>query len=302
MRDALRAEFPGAAGWVGRLRKPTVAREPIRWAFLSAAGAGFILGGVVGLVLFTVGPIILPATEPRPSWLNSSVVTQTAASIAVGAVALRSGGLATLALYVLYELALILAAFPGRQYACTQFAARDPSRPFSCDLPGVIVDQWPTWLALTLGAIGSRWLPRPGDEGANRLLRGAGVYAVVLTVASTLYGVLIYATLSFTESFSIVSAGIYVLGTILAGVLAGLVLRRAPVAARVLVAVLILSSLALALPMAINNGRPTMPWEMALIQWSGVAASVLGAAGLLVGGQLASRDRDADPSSSRGSP
>lgn len=172
MRDALRAEFPGAAGWVGRLRTPTVAREPLRWAFLSAAGAGFILGALVGLVLFTVAPIILPATEPRPSWLNSSVVTQTAASIAVGAVALRSGGLSALALYVLYELALILAAFPGRQYGCTQFAARDPSRPFSCDLPGVIVDQWPTWLALTLGAIGSRWLLRPRGEGANRLLRG----------------------------------------------------------------------------------------------------------------------------------
>lgn len=296
MRDALRAEFPGAAGWVGRLRKPTIARERVRWAFLSAAGAGFILGGVVGLVLFTAAPIILPATEPRPSWLNYSVVTQTAASIAVGAVALRSGGPAALALYVLYELALILAAFPGRQYGCTQFAARDPSRPFACDLPGVIVDQWPTWLALTLGAIGSRWLPRSGDAGANRLLRGAGVYAVVLSLATTLYGVLTYATLSFRQpSFSFVFTAVYVLGALIAGVLAGFVLRRAPAAANVLVAALVLSPLALALPMVIRNSIPNMPLPMAYLQWSGVAASVLGAAGVLIVRLFASRRRTGNP-------
>lgn len=285
MIDGLRGEFPGATGWVTRLRQPTVVREAVWWAFLSAAGAGFIVGGIVGLVLLMLVPVILPATEPRPSWLTYPVVTQTAASIAVGAVAMRSGGPAALALYVLYQLALIVAAFPGRQITCTQVGGHDPSRPFSCDLASVIVDRWPTWLALAVGAVGSRWLLRAGERGANRLLRGAGVFAVALTLATTLYGVLTYATLSFRQSSFDFYTAIYVpyvLGQLIGGVVAGFVLRRAPAAASVLVAALILSSLASSLPFAIRNGIPDMPPQMAFFQWSGVIASVLGAGGVLI--------------------
>src|SRR4051812_26812072 len=107
MIDGLRAEFPSATGWVARLRRPAVGRESIWWAFLSAAGAGFVVGGIVGLVVLTAAPVLFSATEPRPTWLTYSFFTQTAASIAIGAVALRSGGFAALALYVLYQLALI---------------------------------------------------------------------------------------------------------------------------------------------------------------------------------------------------
>ena len=285
MIDGLRAEFPGATGWVARLRRPAVAREAVGWAFLSAAGAGFVVGGIVGLLLITVAPVIFSPTEPRPSWLTYPVITQTAASIAVGAVAMRSGGPAALALYVLYQLALIVAAFPGRQITCTQFGGQDPSRPFSCDLPGVVVDRWPTWLALAVGAVGSRWLLRAGERGANRLLRGAGVFAVALTLATTLYGVLTYATLSFRQSsfdFGTAIYVLYVLGQLVGWVVAGVVLRRAPAAASVLVAALILSSLASSLPFAIRNGIPGMPPQMAFFQWSGVIASVLGAGGVLI--------------------
>ena len=291
MIDVLRAEFPSATGWVARLRRPVVSREPVGWAFLSAAGAGYVVGGIVGLVVLTAAPFLFSSTEPRPTWLTYSFITQTAASIAIGAVALRSGGVAALALYVFYQLALILAMFPGRQYTCAQFGGQDPSRPFSCDLLGVVVDRWPMWLALAVGAASSRWVLRAGDGGANRLLRGAGVFVVVVTIATTLYGVLTYATLSFRESsFQPIFTAVYVGGELVAGLLAGLVLRRAPAAASVLLAVLILSSLAFALPLAISNGGPTMPLEMAFIQWSGVAASVLGAAGVLVVRLLVSRD------------
>jgi hypothetical protein len=237
--------------------------------------------------------VLFPATEPRPTWLTYSFITQTAASIAIGAVALRSGGFAALALYALYQFALILAAFPGRQYSCMQFGGRDPSRPFTCDLPDFVIDRWPMWLALAVGAAGARWLLRPGDDGANRLLRGAGAFAVVLTVATTLYGVLTYATLSYRESSSqLIFTAVYVGGELVAGLLAGLALSRAPAAASVLLAILIVSSLTFALPLAIRNGGPTMPFEMAFIQWSGVAASVLGAAGVLIVRLFASRETE----------
>jgi len=289
MIDGLRGEFPSATGWVARLRQPSVARESVGRAFLSAAGAGFIVGGIVGLCLFAGAPVIFSPTEPRPSWLTYPVITQTAASIAVGAVAMRSGGPAALALYVLYQLALIVAEFPARQRSCSFV---NPAFPQTCDIPGLVVARWPMWLALAIGAAGSLWLLRARDAGANQLLRGAGVFAVGLTLATTLYGVLTIATLSFRQSsFDFIFTAVYVLGALIAGVLAGVVLRRAPVAASVLVASLILSSLASSLPLVIRNSIPNMPLQMAYLQWSGVAASVLGAAGLLIVRLFATRHR-----------
>ncbi len=267
----------------------------IRWAFLSAAGAGFIVGGIVGLCLFVAAPVVFSPTEPRPSWLTYSVITQTAASIAVGAVAMRSGGPAALALYVLYQVVLIVAGFPARQRSCSFV---NPARPQTCDIAGLIVDRWPMWLALAIGAAGSPWLLRARDLRANQLLRGAGVFVVGLTLATTLYGVLTIATLSFRQfSFDFIFTTVYVLGALIAGVLAGFVLRRAPAAASVLVAALILSSLASSLPLVIRNSIPNMPLQMAYLQWSGVAASVLGAAGVLIVRLFASRERAAGTNS-----
>ena len=283
MLDGFRAEFPGATGWFARLRTPTIAREPVGWAFLSATGAGFIVGGIVGLVVLTTVPVLFPATEPRPTWLTYPVITQAAASIAIGAVALRSGGPAALALFVLYQLALILAAFPGRLITCQQLGRGAlPTFSFSCDIPGVIVDRWPMWLALVMGAAGSRWLLRATEPGANRLLRGAGAFAVVLTLATTTYGVLTYATLSFRQpSFDFIFTGVYVFGHVAGAFLAGLVLRRAPMAATVLLAALMLSVVALTLPNVLANRIPNMPLELLFLQWAGVVAPVLGAATLL---------------------
>ena len=289
MIDGLRAEFPGATGWIMRLRQPIVARESLWWAFLSAAGAGFIMGGIVGLMLLTAVPVIFPATEPRPSWLTYPVLTQTAAAIAIGAVALRSGGRAALALYVLYQLALIVATFPGRQRLCL---FGNPTFPLTCDIPGLIVDRWPIWLALAIGAAVSRWLLRAGDAGANPLLRGAGVFAVALTAATTTYGLLTITTLSFRQSsFDFIFTGVYVLGQIVGALLAGLVLRRAPMAATVLLAALILSAVAATLPNVLANRIPNMPLELLFLQWAVVVAPVLGAATLVAVHLIWRRDR-----------
>ena len=282
MIDGLRAEFPSATRWVAGLQRPAVAREPVGWAFLSAAGAGFVVGGIVGLVLLTAAPVLFSATEPRPTWFTYPVITRAAASLAIGAVALRSGGVAALALYVLYELALIVAAFPGRQRSC---AFVDSAHPQTCDILGLVVDHWPMWLALALGAIGSRWLFRAGGQhGANRLLRGAGTFAVVVTIATTLYGVLTYATISSRESsLEFVLMAIYVLGQLVGGILAGMILGRSRSAAALLMGLLVISGLAATLPNIRANWIPNMPLEMLFLSYSGVFAPLVGAIGIALG-------------------
>lgn len=290
MIEGLRAEFPSATGWIARLRRPAVARETIGWAFLSATGAGFIVGGILGLLLLTAAPVIFSATEPRPSWFTYSVITQTAASIAIGAVALRSGGLAVFALCALYQLGLIVATFPGRQFTCAQFRGVDAIYPFSCDLPGLIVDRWSTWLSLAIGAAASRWLVRSDGPGVNWLPRGAGVYALVVATTTTGLGVLTIATIPIrTPDFQFIFSCIYLGAVVIAGVLAGLVLWRARLAASVLVAALTLSSLGLVLPFVVVTGIGNEPLQHAFTRWTAAIAPVLGAASILTVRVLARR-------------
>ena len=283
MLDSLRAEFPGATGAVTRLRRPIVGREPVLWAFLSAAGAGFIVGGIVGLFLATGFPAFLPPTEPRPPWLTYANLTQTSAAFAIGAVAFRTGGLRALALYLAWSLLLVIAQLPGRQLSCErsgQFAGLDPDLRPACDLFGLIAQRWPIWLALALGALGSRWLLRTGNARPSLLLRGASVYAVVVALAGMSYSFLTIVTLSYRDSSTNVTlTAIYVAVQIVSGVLTGLVLQRASPAASVLVAVLMLSSLSLTLPLAIQNqsGSPSLPLEVQFIVWSGIAAPIVAA-------------------------
>ena len=262
----------------------------VGWAFLSAVGAGFIVGGIVGLLLITVGPIVFSATEPRPSWLTYSLITQTAAAIAIGAVGLRSGGFAAFALCALYELALIVATFPGRQFTCAQFRGADPIYPFSCDLRGLIVDRWPMWVSLASGAAASRWLVRSERPGVNWLLRGAGAYALVVAISTTGLGVLTIATIPIrTAGFELVFSCLYLGAVVIAGVLAGLVLWHARLAASVLVIALVLSSLGLVLPFVIVNGIGNESLYLAFTRWTAAIAPVLGAASILIVRVLARR-------------
>lgn len=286
MLEGLRAEFPEVGRLGLRLRRLTVAREPLGWAFLSAAGAGFIVGGILTLVAIVVWPIIFPPTEPRPEWLTFRSLTSIAA-IAVGAVAKRAGGLGALALYALYEQARTVVDLAGRTVSCERLGQgpHPADIHMTCDLAGLTVDRWPIWLALALGAVTSRWLVRSAGDGANRTLRGAGVFAVVVTLATTAYGLLTIATLSFRGPyFDVAFTAVYVTGALIAGVLAGVVLRRASFAAAVLVAVIVISGLAGILPLTLAQmqGIPNMPLELRFLQWAGVLAPLLGAAAILV--------------------
>ncbi|HUQ41347.1 MAG TPA: hypothetical protein VM052_02485 [Candidatus Limnocylindrales bacterium] len=283
MLDGLRAEFPGATRWLARSRTPTVAREHLWWAFLSAAGGGSIVGGIVALMFIVLATLLLAPTEPNPDWLTLPNATRVAASLAIGAVAMRAGGIRALALYVTWELLLVLAQFPGRQFSCQrsgQFAGDLFNR--ACDLPGMVAERWLMWLCLGVGAVASRFVLRTRGDGTNALLRAAGAFAIVLTAATTLYGVLTYATIGSGQPYlSVVFTGVYVAGQVIGAICAAVVLRRAPLAASVLLAALILSALALRLPNVLANRIPNMPLELLFLQWSGVVAPVLAAATLL---------------------
>ena len=283
MIDSLRAEFPTLGG-IAALRRPTVLREPTPWAFVSAIGGGFVVGSIVSVLMFVVYPVLFPTAESRPEWLSPWTIVRASAGVVVGAVAVRAGGVRALLLYVLYELLQTAAALPGRQLSCSRFGGLDPAVLGPCDLPGLIVSHWPAWLALVIGAATSRWLLASGPEGANRMLRAAGVFGLVLTTAGTSFGVLAIATLESRQpgiDFAFTTA--YLVAELVAGVVAGLILSRSRSAAVVLVALLVLSGLAATLPNIRANWIPNMPLQMAFLSYSGAFAPVVGGVGIVVG-------------------
>ena len=129
MIEGLRTEFPGATRWVGHLEKPTISRESVGWAFLSALGAAFIVEAIVRIALMPIYPAVLPPTEPHPAWLTPSFVANVAGGFVAGAVALRAGGIAAVATYITYELLLLLAAYPGRAIFCERSGGAAPDLP-----------------------------------------------------------------------------------------------------------------------------------------------------------------------------
>lgn len=284
MIDGLRTEFPGATGAITRLRRPMVGGEPTLSAFVCAIGAGSIVGGIVGVLLIAAAPWIFSSTEPHPSWLTYPIMTRTAAAIAAGAVAVRTGGLRALAVYVLYELLQTAAALPGRSLSCSRAARLDPSLLGPCDLPGLIVSRWSTWLALAIGTAMSSWLTAAGPVGPNRMLRAAGVFGLVLTAATSAYSVLTIATLDF-RSLGLDNAftSAYLISELVAGVLAGLILGRSRSAATVLVGLLVMSGLAATLPNMRANWIPSMPLQMMFLSYSGAFAPLVGAIGIVAG-------------------
>jgi hypothetical protein len=283
MIEGLRGEFPGATGWVARLQKPTIARETVGWALLSALGAGFFVGGIVHVALIPIYPALFPATEPHPAWLTPSLIGNVAAAVAAGAVALRAGGIAAIAAYVAYELLRLLAAFPGRALFCERsrggVAVDLPGGVTGCDFASVVTEHWPVWLAIALGMLAAGLLRGPVGD-ANWLLRGAGALVAIATILGSAVGFFI--TVGGVNVDPMPFNALFLVIEIFAGIAAGVLLARSPLAGAVLVALLIVGpTLAFTLPLALRNGVASEPVEFTFARWLGVLIPVLGAAALL---------------------
>ena len=275
----MRDEFPAlrAAG----AHVPTIASESVLWALVAGVGAGPLASGTVRVLLLVLGPILFPATEPRPEWLTPSVLATGAAGLASGIVLVRAGGVAALGAFVGYELLRALAALPGRVDFC---ARRFPSSgdlfgaPRGCDYAALVIERWPTWLALALGAAVGVWLGR-GAPGVNRLLRGAGLFALVLAFFSTTVSL---ASPNATTDRQIPLLVLFTFGNVVAGVAAGIALAEDRLAAAVLLAVLIMApGVALALPLALRNAQGPEPIETTVLRWAGFVIPLIAAAAVL---------------------
>ena len=281
MIEGLRSEFPSATGWVTRLRRPAVGREPVGWALLSALGAGFIVAAIVRIALLSIYPALFPATEPHPGWLTPFLIAGVAGGVAAGAVALRAGGIAAIAAYITYELLGMLAAFPGRALFCERSGGLPPDLPnvVACDLTSVVTEHWPIWLAIALGMLAARLLAsRPAD--GNWLLRGAGAFALVTSASGNATGLIV--TVTGGNANTMLLNVLFILIDAVAGIAAGLLLARVRLPGALLVALLIVApTLAFTLPLAVREGFPAEPLEFTVAKWEGVLIPVFAAATLL---------------------
>jgi hypothetical protein len=295
MRDVLRAELAGLPTIHIDTSRLRLGREPLFWAVLCGIGAGFVVGGITTLAVSAASPILFPPTEPHPSWLSLASISRTASAIAVGAVTVRVAGPTALLVYIGYDALGLIVQLPLRQFSCS----RNPAGPGSCDLIATIVDQWPLWISLAIGAIVSRWVPASAEQHPNVLLRGAGAFGAIVGLGTALYGVITYGTLErrsissgadpFPAVMDVVATGTFVVAEGIAGLVAGIILARTRPAAALLVALLAVNSLPFLLRLANQPGMPPQPLWLAFVTWSGVIARAAGALGLAIGRVLARR-------------
>jgi len=278
--EGLRGEFPGASSWVARLEKPAITRETVGWALLSALGAAFIVEAIVRIALMAIYPAVFPATEPHPEWLTPSLISNVAGGFVAAAVALRAGGIGALGAYVAYEILLLLAALPGRAILCERSGGLAAAA--VCWSPtSFLTERWPIWLAIALGVVAARLLRGRAGEG-NWLLRGAGAFTIIATALGSMLGLVVTVTGTGANPNTVLLSVLFLLIQTVAGIAAGLILARSPLAGAVLVALLIVGpTLAFALPLALRNGLPTEPVEFTFARWLGVLIPLLGAAALL---------------------
>lgn len=284
-----------------RVARPRVSSETIGWAFLSALGAGFIAKGVAEIAFAVVWPVLLPPSQPRPEWLTAFAVSRAAQLVAIGAVALRAGGVRALALCVGYEGALLLAQLPNLTAICERLGPQpDPSIP--CGFPTIAVSTWPTWIGLAVGVVGSRWLLPSPIPGANTLLRAAGAFTFALAVAAdalalgqgnlfnglAAVGWVDRALGSRGVPYLVAVSTIALFVNLAAGFLAGSLLRRARAAGVLLLALLIGYEVTLGVTQIRNNveiGVPH-PLELAYLQSTSVLRPAVGILGIALGRML----------------
>jgi hypothetical protein len=291
--EDLQEEFPELARV--RLPRPRVSSEPIPWAFLSALGAGFVAGGIADIALSVLWPLLVPPTQPHPEWMTTFAVSRLVRLVATGAVALRAGGIAALLLCCAYEAVLVVAGLPGRVAFCER-AGPEPAVP--CDAGSIAAATWPTWFGVAVGAIGARWLLPPAVAGVNTLLRAAGALTFTLVAVGTVFGVLQQTILHLpgppsTDAQAIAAdvaiSVFFLVLQLVAGLIAGTLLRHARPAAVLLLALLVAEGIDLGLTLIRSNverGVPHPP-DLALLQSIGVLMPIAGALGIAIGRLLA---------------
>ena len=301
MIEDLEREFPEISR-LG-LARPRVSCEPILPAFLSALGAGFVAGGIVGILVDVLWPVLVPPTQPHPEWLIPFAVTRAAQLVAVGAVALRVGGVATLALCVGYEAAFVLAGLPGRIAICDRLGP-SPEFPCSPSAPAaMVVGTWPTWVAIAVGALGSRRLLPSATPGSNTLLRAAGAFTLIVSVAGAAFGLLemfvLHDVLAPVDhdpqgiglSVQVGLSTTWLVIELVAGLAAGVLLRRAPPAAVVLLALVVAYGIGLGLSQ-LRYGLAAVPnatLGQAYLMSNLVLAPAAGVLGIAMGRLVAGR-------------
>ncbi|HEY6959685.1 MAG TPA: hypothetical protein VI814_12750 [Candidatus Limnocylindria bacterium] len=282
--DALRAEFPGAFDALGSVPRIRVAPATMWDAFLAGVGAAFIVRAIALLAVAVLYPIAFPPTIPHPLWLTPALIAGVLAEFAAGVVLVRTGGITPLLFYVGLELFVVLAGVPGRLALCARV---DPGlRNFTCDVPGMVADRWPMWLALALGAVAFRALALR-DGGENTLLRAAGAFSLVITLVANVANVAFSAAGSSPAPLAV--DGMFAVGQIVAGLVAGVLLWRAPLAAPVLLAICLVGpGFGSALPtfwtnlhgQVPNNLRPN---EYAMLVWASLLIPLGGVVALFAG-------------------
>jgi len=262
------------------MRRPSPAREPLGFAILSSFGAALVVQAVVEIAVFALYPIV-GLGKPLPFGLRASSIWERAGDVAAGTVAMRAGGLPAVAGYLALRLLDLLSITPLVGYSCARNAFAPPPQP--CDYPSLVVSRWPVWLAVIIGALAYRLLADRG-KGSNALLRGAGALSLGVIVGSRVGSLLLWlglvtapnALLGSTET----SVYVLAIGTIAGAVVAGVILGRAPLAAVVLLALLLIGpSFAANFPLlAQQSGLVQEPLRMLLMRvswlWTPLVASL----------------------------
>lgn len=282
--DAFRAEFPGTASALASFRRPSIARAGLWRAFLTGIGAGFVVRAIAQLLVSMLFPILFPATSPHPTWVTPSLFWDGAGEIAAGLVLVRAGGIAPLALYVGLELLVLVSSLPGRLLFCSR--AGLPNVP--CDFPSIVLARWPLWLALALGAIAFRLLSRR-DGGEEPLLFAAGAFSIVITVVTTLTTAIYY--LGGASLPTLTLTGVYAVGQIVAGLVAGVLLWRSALARPLLIALCLVGpAYAFAVPPLRASlaaaSTNTQPADYYLSLWAGVLIPAGAAIAVFAGREL----------------
>lgn len=189
MRDSFAAEFPSFAAALGRLSRPTIAREPWLWAALSGLGAGAIAAAVLQLPLIA----LRVANLRDPAAWAASVAAILATAIGVG-VAWRAGRSRAVLLYVGIRLAYSLAALPGVVLFC------DRSGETNCFFRFAI-GQW-TIAAGVLVAVAAMTLLRSGPVGRNATVSATGAYTAAHQLFSVPLAVLAFDARVPTDPFA----------------------------------------------------------------------------------------------------